>query len=296
VAVGLPRHLPELDGAELDADGHARAHGQRHEPGLLLPNQLRRDGAVQARLPPERDARPHRGPVALVHRRERAAAELRAVERRRHLAAVVVDADAPVWVGRRHVHLERVGHRHRRRVHVEAGGREPVHVEVGDLGLEHEVQDPRRGAERDDEDDEDEQGPAHTPAARAATTTRWRGQRRWSVRQRSSYRQLLVMAGFRLASAGLVRRRRAPGHHRVDFMVVSRACAPHGHDRNGLGLVFGWRGLSVLSRVYMHACDAWVCLPGALDFWRRRVLCLTHLFYLVLFVFSCDACSCPVPV
>uniref|UniRef100_A0A0E0E9B7 Uncharacterized protein n=1 Tax=Oryza meridionalis TaxID=40149 RepID=A0A0E0E9B7_9ORYZ len=93
IAGRLPGHLPQLDGAELDADRHAHPHRERHEPGLLLLQQLRRHGAVQPRLASEQDNGAHRAPVALVQRQEPAAAQLRAVERRRHLpAAVVVDA------------------------------------------------------------------------------------------------------------------------------------------------------------------------------------------------------------
>uniref|UniRef100_A0A0E0PI04 Uncharacterized protein n=1 Tax=Oryza rufipogon TaxID=4529 RepID=A0A0E0PI04_ORYRU len=55
VAGRLPGHLPQLDGAELDADRHARPHRERHEPGLLLLQQLRRHGAVQPRLASDGD-------------------------------------------------------------------------------------------------------------------------------------------------------------------------------------------------------------------------------------------------
>jgi hypothetical protein len=233
VAVCLARHRPQPDGAELDADGHAGPHGERHEPGLPLLQQLRRDGAVEPRLPRERDARVHGGAVALVQRREGAAAQHGAVEGRRHVAAVVVDPDAAVRVVGRHVHLERVGHRGRRAVHVEPGHGQAVHVERRDLGPEHQVQDPRGGAQRHGEQNDGEDGVAHAPAAAAALAPRRRGRGRGQRRRgrgRGCYRQLVV-AGFLAAPRRLLRRRgrrrRRARAHWVDPVVVchARTCA-----------------------------------------------------------------------
>ncbi|PVH36011.1 hypothetical protein PAHAL_7G337900 [Panicum hallii] len=228
VAISLPCHLPQLNGSELYADRNTGAHRQWHKPGLPLLRQLSYHGAVQPRLPGERDAWLHGGPVPLVQRGEVAAAQLRAVEGRRDLAPVVVDADALVGVGGGHVDVERVGHRHRRGVHVEPGDGEPVHAEVGDLGPEDDVEDARRGGERDDEKDDGEQGAAHAPAAAAVPlAARGRGQRRGRARRRGRDRELqLLMAGF-LAPAGLLRRRgrrrRRADRYRVDPVVVSHA-------------------------------------------------------------------------
>jgi len=131
----------------------------------------------------------HGGPVALVQRREGAAAQHGAVEGRRDVAAVVVDPDAAVRVGGGHVDVERVGDRGRGGVHVKPGDGEPVHIEGRDLGPENEVQNPRGNAERDDEQDEGQEGVAHAPAAPAVPPLApRRGQRRWCVRRRGGHR------------------------------------------------------------------------------------------------------------
>uniref|UniRef100_I1NYY2 Uncharacterized protein n=1 Tax=Oryza glaberrima TaxID=4538 RepID=I1NYY2_ORYGL len=67
VAGRLPGHLPQLDGAELDADRHARPHRERHEPGLLLLQQLRRHRVQDARRGAQRDGEDEHGEQRPAH-------------------------------------------------------------------------------------------------------------------------------------------------------------------------------------------------------------------------------------